>query len=131
MKNTYNPDIMIERDCKTVMIIDAKYKKYQSFGKTAEYGISRDDLYQMNTYLYRYGKENEPIIGLFVSPVPNSDKHDIHTFEHNPKHRIGLLNLDLQSANKEISKLHEAEQCFLVQIKELLAERVLASELDD
>ena len=115
------PDIMIKRNDQIVMIIDAKYKKYQSFGKTAEYGISREDLYQMNTYLYCYGKGNEPIIGLFVSPVSNLVEDDIHTFKHNQKHHIGLLNLDLQGADKDISKLHEEEKRFIGNIKELLS----------
>ena len=123
LKNGYReirPDIMIEKDNHVVMIIDAKYKNYKEFGQNSKYGVCREDLYQMSTYLYRYGKENDSIVGLFVSPVYNSKENDIHSFEHNPKHRIGLLNLNLEKGNTNIEDLKGEEENFIKNIKNIL-----------
>ena len=55
------PDIIIEKNGRKAMIIDAKYKKYSTFGFTSKnfQAVSRDDLYQMIAYLYHYGSNNE------------------------------------------------------------------------
>ena len=90
------------------MIIDAKYKNYNQFGRTSQYGIQREDLYQMTTYLYHYGSENQPIMGIFTSPVACAE-NDIHTFSENRNHRIGLVNLNIESAEDDVEKLHESE----------------------
>lgn len=115
------PDIIIEKDNRVVLIIDAKYKDYHSFGHTAKYGISRDDLYQMSTYLYHYGTEDAPIAGIFTSPVSCVDG-EIHVFSGNPKHKIGLINMDIETANEDISQLHVSEKHYIDQIVRLLAE---------
>ena len=74
------PDILIEENGRVVMVIDAKYKSYTIFGKTSEFGVQRDDLYQMSTYLYHYGKEDKTIVGIFTSPVA-CPKNDIHSYK--------------------------------------------------
>ncbi len=113
------PDIIIERDGRVVMIIDAKYKNYSQFGRTSQYGVQRDDLYQMTTYLYHYGKENQTIMGVFTSPVACSE-NDIHTFSGNRNHRIGLVNLNIESAEDDLERLHESEAEYISTIANLL-----------
>jgi 5-methylcytosine-specific restriction endonuclease McrBC regulatory subunit McrC len=69
------PDILI-RDSKTgavKAVLDAKYKFYNKIGRTAkEPGtVSREDLYQMTSYLWHYDKyktEKGNLPGLFISP---------------------------------------------------------------
>lgn len=113
------PDIIIERDGRVVMIIDAKYKNYSQFGRTSQYGVQRDDLYQMTTYLYHYGKENQTIMGVFTSPVACSE-NDIHTFSGNRNHRIGLVNLNIERAKDDLERLHESEAEYISTITDLL-----------
>ena len=113
------PDIIIEKNGRVLMIIDAKYKYYTKFGKSALSGVNREDLYQMTTYLHHYGKEDQSIIGLFTSPVPCSED-DVHAYSHNKNHRIGLVNLDVESAGDNIELLHKNEQIYLDNITKVL-----------
>lgn len=113
------PDIIIERNNKVVMIIDAKYKNYSELGAISQSGIQRDDLYQMCTYLYHYGKMNDSIIGLFSSPCSQINNNDIHSFSSNNKHRIGLVNLN---AENTMEKIHEEENNYISKIKKYLSE---------
>ena len=114
------PDIIIEKNGRVLMIIDAKYKDYTQFGKSALFGVNREDIYQMTTYLHHYGKEDQSIIGLFTSPVPCSED-DVHAYSHNKNHRIGLVNLDVESAGDNIELLHKNEQIYLDNITKILA----------
>ena len=114
------PDIIIEKDNRVVMIIDAKYKWYENFGKTAKTGVSRDDLYQMVTYLYHYGQEGMPIAGIFTSPAPMDHKQDVYSFNKNPNHLIGLLNLDIEKCGEDTEKLHEEEDTYINSIINIL-----------
>ncbi|MBO4587300.1 MAG: hypothetical protein J5711_00145 [Bacteroidales bacterium] len=111
------PDILIEKDGRVIMIIDAKYKNYSHFGKSSDYGIHRDDLYQMSTYLYHFGAQNKSIIGIFTSPVENKQTDDIHFYSANKKHRIGLVNLEINSASGNIQLIHEFEKNYINQIE--------------
>ena len=113
------PDIIIEKNGRVLMIIDAKYKDYTQFGKSALFGVNREDLYQMTTYLHHYGKEDQSIIGLFTSPVPCSED-DVHAYSHNKNHRIGLVNLDIVNADDNIELLHKNEQIYLDNITKVL-----------
>ena len=114
------PDIIIEKNGRVLMIIDAKYKDYSQFGKSALFGVNREDLYQMTTYLHHYGKEDQSIIGLFTSPFPCSED-DVHAYSHNKNHRIGLVNLDIVSVDDNIELLHKNEQIYLDNITKILA----------
>lgn len=113
------PDILIEKDGRVLMVIDAKYKAYTFLGKTAnEYGsVSRDDLYQMCTYLYHYGRGGQRITGLFTSPQQSDGK--VHPFTHDDKHSAGLLNLDITAVN-DLQELRKRETSYVSRIKELL-----------
>ncbi len=118
------PDIIIEKDGNAIAILDAKYKRYQNIGKTAyDYScVSRDDLYQMATYLYHYGKESENIVGLFISPVEQGTEYpkNLHS---NPKHQIGVLNLNINIFSKsEFNKddINNAENEFIHKIRGIL-----------
>lgn len=116
------PDIIIEKDNRVVMIIDAKYKWYSEFGNTAKLGVSREDLYQMVTYLYHYGQEGMPITGIFTSPAHmlNHYKHDVYSFKNNPNHLIGLLNLDVERCGENIVELHKEEDEYVSNIEDIL-----------
>ena len=113
------PDIIIERNNKVVMIIDAKYKWYSEFGNTAKLGVSREDLYQMTTYLYHYGKQGSPIVGIFTAPIACKEK-DIHTYSENSNHRIGLVNLNIEDAGDDINKIYSLEKEYIDEISDLL-----------
>lgn len=112
------PDIIIEKEGRTLMIIDAKYKEYHSLGRIDIRGtVNREDLYQMSTYLYHFGKENNPIIGLFTSPTNDSDEAP-HTLSHNTSHRIGLINLDV--TDKDLDQVKQEENRYAQRICDLL-----------
>jgi 5-methylcytosine-specific restriction enzyme subunit McrC len=125
------PDIMIKKDGKVVAILDAKYKSYNQIGQYANcekfpYFVSRDDLYQMSTYLYHYADSNEKVIGLFVSAVEDEGK--IEFFSKNKNHSIGVLNLDIKQFDKKDDekdnfsrdKIKEEEIRFIEKIKKVL-----------
>lgn len=122
------PDILIEKDGQTRMVIDAKYKDYETFGRTAQEPncVQRDDLYQMSTYLYHYGTENEPITGIFCSPVKTATTEgELFTLQHDSNHRIGLVNLSLDNGNNKdddevLTQVKKAEESFIKRIRELL-----------
>lgn len=98
---TIRPDIIIEKNGKTVAVLDAKYKWYDKIGRYADIdnSVSRDDLYQMTTYLYHYGKGDDPICGIFVSPMPQHTI-EIKTLQNHTRHKIGVINLDLKQFDR-------------------------------
>jgi len=95
------PDIIIEQDGEIVAILDAKYKWYNKIGKYASnYGaVSRDDLYQMSSYLYHYSREDKPIVGLFISPIGGDE--DLNILSHNDKHQMGVVNLNIEQFTQD------------------------------
>lgn len=112
------PDIIIEKQGRPIAIIDAKYKDYTHLGrydtKTDPLAVSRDDLYQMTTYLHHY----QPIFGLFVSPVAQTD-HYLHPFTNSPNQKIGLLNLDIENCGS-LQNLQNMEEAFIKRVRNLL-----------
>lgn len=129
------PDIIIEKNNRVVMILDAKYKRYQTLGGSSKdlYAVSRDDLYQMTTYLYHYGKDNQPIYGLFVAPAnydeganaqdiqqeSNFANVEIKKLEHNSLHKIGLVNVEIEKISNQ-AELEKLEESFAGKINEML-----------
>lgn len=109
------PDIIIEKDGAPVAIIDAKYKRYNRLGRTADQGVQREDLYQMSTYLYHYATPGQRIAGIFTSPV-YSDEERLHKLNHNADHWIGLINLDFDSC-RSLDQVHAAEAKYISSIK--------------
>lgn len=69
------PDFVIKRDGKIVAIADAKYK--YSHGKDREHGTTREDLYQMITYLNsnigKWQNPNDKKCFLLYPNFPDSD----------------------------------------------------------
>jgi len=101
------PDIIIEKDNKIVAILDAKYKFYTRLGANSVHpNVSREDLYQMTTYLYHYGKENEKITGLFICPTETDNKNNkiLHKLKNSQNHQIGVLGLNLEKGLEELKK---------------------------
>lgn len=119
---TIRPDILIEKDGNVILIIDAKYKYYSQVGKTgAKNGcVHRDDLYQMNTYLYHYGRGRR-IAGILTSPVKESDSA-LHRYANNTEHRIGVVNLNIHSCGNDVGKIHEEERSYVKRILDILGE---------
>jgi 5-methylcytosine-specific restriction endonuclease McrBC regulatory subunit McrC len=117
------PDIIMEKNGKTIAILDAKYKLYNKLGAIAKYGVSRDDLYLMSTYLYHYADSSSKVLGLFISPVEGSE---IKSLKHNKSHKIGILGLNIEQF-KETSgiqfsneNIHNEEVNFIKKLKEEL-----------
>lgn len=116
------PDILVEKNDKVVLVIDAKYKRYSQIGKTASgyTCVQRDDLYQMNTYLYHYGK-GRSLVGIFTSPVSETDQ-GLHRYINNQNHRIGVVNLDIASCGNDLEKIHQAESAYIEKVKGILSD---------
>lgn len=120
------PDIIIKKDNRVVAVLDAKYKHYNKIGKYADIdkSVSREDLYQMTTYLYHYGNKNEKIVGLFVSPIEKSEEN-IKILNNSSNHQIGVVNLNIEQFNSEdcnfsMEKVKEEEKVFIKKIKGIL-----------
>ncbi len=121
------PDIIIEKNGKVIAILDAKYKWYSKIGKYANEAnaVSRDDLYQMSTYLYHYGKDSEKIIGLFISPI-EQEGIDLKILKNNKNHKIGVLNLNITQFDKDeddnfsLESINQEEKNFINKIKKEL-----------
>lgn len=121
------PDLLIKKHGKILAILDAKYKALTSIGTTERQGVSREDLYQMTTYLYHYGKPGTPLLGLFVSPFRGEDT--LHGMSSRPEHRIGVLSFGLSEWDEtkenrgkpvEIAAIQEKEREFAKRVRELL-----------
>ena len=115
------PDILIEKDGKIVMIIDAKYKRYSQICQNAAIAgsVSREDLYQMSTYLYHYANRADKITGIFVSPY-SEEHNDFHTYMGNINHEIGIINLPLND-NASVEELRTEEEKFIIKILKKLS----------
>jgi 5-methylcytosine-specific restriction enzyme subunit McrC len=94
-KRAIRPDILIEKSGQIVAVLDAKFKNYTQIGRHKKGGVSREDLYQMGTYLYHYGRSERPILGLFVTPVPGANAANVETMSQHPLHKIGVVAFDI------------------------------------
>lgn len=113
-KNTGNPRI----------ILDAKYKYYTSLGDYSRKStVSREDLYQMTTYLHRFMKDGKGY-GIFVSPVNQEKENDVHKIV-GCEQSIGLVNLNLyglldDKQTNDAKEIENREEIFINKIKSLL-----------
>lgn len=95
-KRSVRPDFFAKDETgRIIAVIDAKYKRYACIGRTAvdRHAVSRDDLYQISTYLYRFADPAKPTVGLFVSPYEKAGNDVENVIDGN--HRIGVCNLSL------------------------------------
>lgn len=99
-KRPIRPDIIIKKDGKVLAVIDAKYKWYTKIGynEQSSGAVSISDLYQMSTYLYRFGSEDT--IGIFVTPCKDIGEGLVQLA--GKKNRIGVLGLDLDLNDAKI-----------------------------
>lgn len=113
------PDLIIKKDNNIIAIIDAKYKKYKEIGKTAQHegAVSRDDLYQMITYLYHFGG-SEKTIGLFITPSSDENKFKLQQFQKHENHFIGVLGFDLDKY--DIDSINKEEIGFIKKLEQTL-----------
>ena len=117
------PDLIIENTAGIpVAVLDAKFKAYTTVGKHEVGGVSREDLFQMATYLYHYGEDpNTPLLGLFISPTEVSEAPC--RLETRRNHRIGVLNFDLAQWDDrpfELTAIRAQEKKFAEQLQELV-----------
>ena len=101
-KRGIRPDLIIENEAGVpVAILDAKFKAYNKVGDYESGGVGRDDLYQMITYMYHYGKDRDtPLLGLFISPIKGwGAPETLHQLENRRNHKVGVLNLDIEQWN--------------------------------
>jgi len=153
------PDILIrdKETNKVKAVLDAKYKFYKEIGKTSKdcHAISREDLYQMTSYLWhyyhKYKAENGKLISLFISPSekkinlssPKSEtdrlrkeieenqaiNSDIKSFNHMNHVEIGIINLPLLKTEKNDEYKRESEEVFNQIIPEY--EKHFAKEIEN
>ena len=106
------PDILMIRNGKIVAVLDAKYKSgYFELGATEIRGVSvsREDLYQMTTYLWNLRQQDQPqapIVGLFVSPrevdgQSSCGHQELTRFVSDEAVSIGLINLCIPKEGSE------------------------------
>ena len=119
------PDFFIYKDSKLVAVLDAKYKNYSSLGKTScdAGAVSREDLYQMSAYMYRF---NAPL-GIFLSP--NTDDVAMEQVAGKDSNMAILgINLSQDENDKDNKKekaniikcLKEKEKDFINKLKKIL-----------
>jgi 5-methylcytosine-specific restriction endonuclease McrBC regulatory subunit McrC len=122
------PDIIIYKEGDPVAILDAKYKAYHHFGRQHGKDVSREDLYQMSTYLLHYSLRygTRKLIGLFVSPTEQREDDSLHPYSGGSDLATGLLNLNLTQVEntKEgvpiAAQMREVEAAFAGRLKECI-----------
>ncbi len=119
------PDFLVyDKTGELVAVMDAKYKNYNQIGGSADYNsgsISREDLYQMTTYLYHYSTNNRRSLkGIFISRG-ETDKLDHSQFSRSAlQGEIALLNLPLKSDNDSVEELGKCEESFAKRLLDYL-----------
>ena len=108
------PDFLVYKKDKLVAVMDAKYKKYNCIGPTGDSGISRDDLYQMTTYLYHYLRNGEKLLGIFLARGITDDESEFV----NGHAKILLRNLTIPN---DIGSIKDVEEAFSQKIKVALS----------
>lgn len=129
-KRQIRPDLLIKKDGVVVAVLDAKFKNYTQVGTYENGGVSREDLYQMGTYLYHYSRSDHPILGLFVTPVPGKTTANIETIARHPHHKLGVAAFDITGWENDttgqgvsIDLIREAENAFAKKVSEALKAR--------
>lgn len=117
-KRELRPDFFIYKDSKLVAVLDAKYKNYSSLGKTScdAGAISREDLYQMSAYMYRF----DAPLGIFLSP--NTDDVAMEQVASKDS-KMAILGIDLNSIKEDenqITSLKNKEQKFIASLQKIL-----------
>lgn len=94
---TLRPDFLAyDGEGRLVAVMDAKYKKYDKIGYSASlpHAVSREDLYQMATYLYRYASSRKQCAGIFLTPFSRGGSECLTTANGLP-HFMTVCNLAL------------------------------------
>lgn len=97
------PDFLVyDKGGNLLAVMDAKFKRYDRIGKFSNEPnvVSREDLYQMGTYLYRYADPQRRFGGIFISPFGVS-KEDYLNAVGNKKHFMAVCNLPLGSIEND------------------------------
>jgi hypothetical protein len=111
------PDFLVyDKKGKLLAVMDAKFKRYDRIGKFSNEPnvVSREDLYQMGTYLYRYADPQRQFGGIFISPFDIS-KEDCLNAVGNNKHFMAVCNLPL-------GRIENDEKASPQEVRRILAE---------
>ena len=99
------PDILIKENGKTIAVLDAKWKNLNDKA-TFNYGISRDDMYQMYVYAKKYNTNNIWLLYPLNNEMRNHDKIWFKTDE-GIKVNIFFVDLDIEKIQNSIKDLIE------------------------
>ncbi len=65
---TLKPDALVFDRRRPIAVVDAKYKRLRPTS-SSPYGPQREDLYQLASYMARYGAEVDTLVGALIYPV--------------------------------------------------------------
>lgn len=126
------PDFLVyDSNCRLIAVMDAKYKRYERIGcyEKEPYAVSREDLYQMATYMFRFGNKTLPLAGIFISPYNVGDEDMLEVME-TPGHFMTVCNLSLEEFDCKMetsedskvfkTRLQKLEEDFASRLKQCL-----------
>ena len=86
------PDLVF-RNNDNMYVFDVKYKNFDT-----KYGVSREDLFQLHTYIGQYGNDDMPLKGCgFIYPMPQAKWSS-----HNMDSRSGLIKSVIVQQGRQI-----------------------------
>ena len=97
------PDIIIKENGKIIAVLDTKWKNLNDKAQT-NYGISRDDMYQMYVYAKKYNTNNIWLLYPLNNEMRNHDKIVFETDE-NIKVNIFFVDLDIEKIQSSVENL--------------------------
>ena len=115
------PDFLVyNKQGELIAVMDAKYKNYNQIGATeSAEAISREDLYQMTTYLYHYSS-GEKLPGIFLA---RGNKNNAIASEYKSNRgKIILINMGINDV-KDVEGLESQEREFAENLKSALSWR--------
>ena len=133
-RRSLRPDFLVyDRSGRIVAVMDAKYKKYERIGRysTENNAVSREDLYQMATYMYRFGDATAPLAGIFISPFSIDCDEGIIGMGNNSKHFMNVCNLPIMEFNRSCKEpTEEASANEMTSDRTHLLEKLNEMEVD-
>lgn len=89
------PDLLIQRDQQTCLVLDTKWKRISASDTANKYGLSQSDFYQMFAYGHKYlaGKGEM----LLIYPLTETLPSILPPFDFSPDLRLWVTPFDLES----------------------------------
>lgn len=108
---TLKPDAVVFDGRQPVAVVDAKYKRLEPRA-SAPHGPQREDLYQVTSYLGRYGRDVGEIVGALAYPQDPSSPaappaEERSPWRLDPQRRVYFVTLphDLGSAAEKLARI--------------------------